>query len=234
MATFKREWFSSVTNYVKANYLCGNNKEISVADLPSYEISGSGTGNVKLLSMTFDDKSSNFSKFEIGKLPNSSDYSTYICFNSIEDLDCKKLDFKPYKPDYTRLLDGALEGYSSQTKIIRNLTLKNFTSKYSFPIWGLDNLEELLNLKIENSALSIGNDNRTMAKVRQMTFAEGCTFTAVEFRGNIVCRKEPLINLFKALQTVTDTHICNIGSTNLALLTDEEKKIATDKGWTLA
>ena len=36
------------------------------------------------------------------------------------------------------------------------------------------------------------------------------------------------------LKIVTETETLTLGSTNLAKLTDEEKQIATDKGWTLA
>ena len=36
------------------------------------------------------------------------------------------------------------------------------------------------------------------------------------------------------LQTVTSTRTLTLGETNLAKLTEAEKQIATDKGWTLA
>lgn len=42
------------------------------------------------------------------------------------------------------------------------------------------------------------------------------------------------VKLFKKLKVVTTTQTINLGSTLLAKLTDEDKKIATDKGWTLA
>ena len=40
--------------------------------------------------------------------------------------------------------------------------------------------------------------------------------------------------VINGLQTVTSTKTLTLGSTNLAKLTDEEKQIATNKGWTLA
>ena len=40
--------------------------------------------------------------------------------------------------------------------------------------------------------------------------------------------------VINGLQTVTTTKKLTLGTTNLAKLTDEEKKVATDKGWTLA
>ena len=43
-----------------------------------------------------------------------------------------------------------------------------------------------------------------------------------------------LVEIISNLDTVTTTQILIMGATNLAKLTDEEKKVATDKGWVLA
>ena len=43
-----------------------------------------------------------------------------------------------------------------------------------------------------------------------------------------------LIEIISNLDTVTTTQILTMGATNIAKLTDDEKKVATDKGWTLA
>lgn len=40
--------------------------------------------------------------------------------------------------------------------------------------------------------------------------------------------------IINGLQTVTTTQTLSLGSTNLAKLTEAEKQIAIDKGWTLA
>ena len=45
---------------------------------------------------------------------------------------------------------------------------------------------------------------------------------------------DSLMVVINGLQTVTETQTLNLGTANLAKLTDEEKKVATDKGWTLA
>ena len=45
---------------------------------------------------------------------------------------------------------------------------------------------------------------------------------------------DSLMVVINGLQTVTTTQTLTLGSTNLAKLTEAEKKIATDKGWTLA
>ena len=47
--------------------------------------------------------------------------------------------------------------------------------------------------------------------------------------------REGLTDFFtNGLKPVTTTQTVTLGSTLLAKLTDEDKKIATDKGWTLA
>lgn len=46
--------------------------------------------------------------------------------------------------------------------------------------------------------------------------------------------KSDLVTILNNLATVTSTKTLTMGSTNLAKLTDEEKAIATNKGWTLA
>ena len=46
--------------------------------------------------------------------------------------------------------------------------------------------------------------------------------------------KEALVEILNNLATVTTTQTLTMGATNLAKLTDSDKAIATDKGWTLA
>ena len=46
--------------------------------------------------------------------------------------------------------------------------------------------------------------------------------------------REALLEIINNLQTVTSTKKFTMGETNLAKLTDEDKAIATNKGWTLA
>ena len=43
-----------------------------------------------------------------------------------------------------------------------------------------------------------------------------------------------LVEIISNLDEVTTTRTLTMGATNLAKLTDEEKKVATDKGWILA
>lgn len=57
---------------------------------------------------------------------------------------------------------------------------------------------------------------------------------AINLSASILITEESMVNVFNNLATVTTSQTLTLGSTNLAKLTDEEKAIATGKGWTLA
>ena len=56
----------------------------------------------------------------------------------------------------------------------------------------------------------------------------------VDFSSNTKLTHDSIMVVINGLQTVTSKQTLKLGSTNIAKLTDEEKQIATDKGWTLA
>ena len=55
-----------------------------------------------------------------------------------------------------------------------------------------------------------------------------------DIRASTKFTREALVEILGNLANVGSTRTLTMGSTNLAKLTDEDKKIATDKGWTLA
>lgn len=55
-----------------------------------------------------------------------------------------------------------------------------------------------------------------------------------DIRSSTLLTREALLEILNNLATVTSTKTLTMGSTNLAKLTDEDKAIATNKGWTLA
>ena len=56
----------------------------------------------------------------------------------------------------------------------------------------------------------------------------------VDFSSCTKLTHDSIMVVINGLQTVTSKQTLTLGSTNLAKLTDAEKQIATDKGWTLA
>lgn len=57
---------------------------------------------------------------------------------------------------------------------------------------------------------------------------------SISFKESTLLSYESLLRILNALTEVTTTQTLTLGTTNLAKLTDEEKAIATEKGWTLA
>ena len=57
---------------------------------------------------------------------------------------------------------------------------------------------------------------------------------SVSLRDCVNLTHDSLMVVINGLQTVTSAQTLTLGTTNLAKLTDAEKKVATDKGWTLA
>lgn len=56
----------------------------------------------------------------------------------------------------------------------------------------------------------------------------------LDISASIKFEREDLLTILNNLKTVTETKTLTMGSRNLAKLTDEDKAIATNKGWTLA
>ena len=56
----------------------------------------------------------------------------------------------------------------------------------------------------------------------------------LDISGSTKFERENLLTILNNLKTVTTTQTLTMGATNLAKLTDEDKAIATNKGWTLA
>ena len=235
--TFNREWFNSLTNYVKANWLCGHSKTITINDIKYEWYQTPDTTHSRITKLIFDDKTSNFSKFKLSKFKgNTNYYQHFSCFNDIEDLDCQKLDFSNANWAYSRFIDGSVtddETTESKIRIIRNLTLKNLSNNQAFAIWQLTHLEKILDCSVINSHFLIGSNIGNTSTINEITFKEGCVFYGVNI-GRYNLTREASLSIIKALQTTTETRTCTLGSSNLAKLTDEDKKIATDKGWTLA
>ena len=72
-------------------------------------------------------------------------------------------------------------------------------------------------------------------KLANITF-EGTIGQNISFSGCDALTHDTLVHIIEHLKDYgeTETHTLTIGSTNLAKLTDTEKAIATQKGWTLA
>jgi hypothetical protein len=57
---------------------------------------------------------------------------------------------------------------------------------------------------------------------------------SLDISASTLFERSDLVTILNNLKTVTTTKTLKMGATNLAKLTDEDKLIATNKGWTLA
>ena len=116
--------------------------------------------------------------------------------------------------------------YCSQLK---TLPLMDLTQCTSFSITGCNALESIPAYDLSNitsinlnSLYKLKEFHATGMKV-SFNISSSTNFT-----------KEALVEILNNLATVTTTQTLTMGATNLAKLTDEDKLIATNKGWTLA
>jgi hypothetical protein len=116
--------------------------------------------------------------------------------------------------------------YCSQLKTLPLMDLTQYTR---FSITGCSNLESIPAYDLSNitsislnSLYSLKEFHATGMKV-SFNISSSTKFT-----------KEALVEILNNLATVTSTQTLTMGATNLGKLTDEDKLIATNKGWTLA
>ena len=88
----------------------------------------------------------------------------------------------------------------------------------------------------EGFGQSLQNTNKMFAECPALEDVTGGIASPVGFDMHDCVRLAhvSLLNILAALPTVTEAQTLTLGATNLAKLTDEEKAIATGKGWTLA
>ena len=112
---------------------------------------------------------------------------------------------------------------------LKTLPLMDLTQCTRFSITGCGSLESIPAYDLSNiTSINIRNlyklaeFHATGMKV-SFSISDSTNFT-----------REALVEILNNLATVTSTQTLTMGATNLAKLTDEDKLIATNKGWTLA
>ena len=229
MATFKRSLFKSTTNYVKANFICGHNPIRKVSELIDSD------GN-----LSFNDETSNFSELKIDK---SIDYFA----NQTGDLELDKCNITAQMSNWQCATINGGKITPTTTHIIAkfpNVTYIHLNSIGNNMWQQIRTCPELTTVIIDDcSALKYNNDYGQLwgifadcNKLSRLVM-NGLTWGGLDLIGKPFTR-ESLVEFFESLgqadlsartnQTIT------LGSILLPLLTDEDKKIATDKGWTLA
>ena len=116
--------------------------------------------------------------------------------------------------------------YCSQLK---TLPLMDLTQCTRFSITGCNSLESIPAYDLSNiTSINLSN----LYKLKEFHATGMKVSFNISYSNEFT--KEALVEILNNLATVTTTQTLTIGATNLAKLTDEDKAIATNKGWTLA
>ena len=87
----------------------------------------------------------------------------------------------------------------------------------------------------EGFGTKIKNANQILYGCKSLSVITGSLELAVSFDlKDCPLTHDSLLNVLNSIQTVTNKPVLTLGTSNLSKLTDEEKTIATSKGWTLA
>ena len=124
------------------------------------------------------------------------------------------------------------EGSNIESILAENVFLTGqpyniFSYSTNLKIIGEFDMSGVTSFLAEGSRICLGSSNIKSIKCKHWRISFNISdSTAFE--------EADLVEIISNLDTVTTTQTLTMGATNLAKLTDDEKKVATDKGWVLA
>ena len=118
-------------------------------------------------------------------------------------------------------------------KRIGEINLSN-CGYYNFMFSGCKNLETIDKLTLKNSGTPTYNNTFNGCKSLKNIVIGGQFRNSVSFAQSTLLTHDSLMSIINALMTTSTTYTLTLGIENLAKLTDAEKAVATQKGWTLA
>lgn len=115
-----------------------------------------------------------------------------------------------------------------------DISPSNITNMFSAFGRGVYEIEELDFANVTNINSSFGN----AFSLRRINNISNIKIPGLDFNKCVLLEHDTLLRILNALydyasEGSTDTYTLKLGTTNLTKLTDEEKAIATNKGWTL-
>ena len=130
---------------------------------------------------------------------------------------------------YPSAIDSLPSGGGNTLKTLLDATKSTYSLFYDYKGYGVSDLisyndtSSVTNMKNMFSSCSNLKEIHMTGMKTNFNISDSTKFT-----------ESALVEILNNLATVTSTKTLTMGSTNLAKLTDEEKAIATNKGWTLA
>ena len=233
MATFPRKWFNSTTNWFKANNLCGHSKTINLSDILV-------DGEPK-----FDDSNSNFSKLIWNQEVNYVGTDDVVDFQKITiskgdvQVNCKEIinmSINTEGRNYYAIVD-------SNSPTVEKVHITKVVGTISQSFRQLPEVTEIIiddasQMKTDEAGFGDFSYNPKLLKLELNGF-KGSDINLSYYQYSSITDEQKhqlLVGFFNSLGKLDDgvTYSIILGSGLLGLLTDEDKKIATDKGWTLA
>lgn len=238
---------SNMTDMSKMFYYCEKVKRLDVSEFNTVKVTNMSNVFNSCRALTSLDVS-NFNTSNVASM-------SYM-FNNCQSL--TSLDVSNF--DTSNVTD--MGGIFQECRNLTSLDVSNFDMSKVTNIRGMFNVcKSLTSLDVSNFGIIKGKDMSYMFQacsslkniigtldMQNVTNASGMfsSCSALEevhihnLGANLSLSDSPnlthdcLVELINNLQTVTSTKTLTLGSTNLAKLTDAEKQVATDKGWTLA
>ena len=162
--------------------------------------------------------------------------ATYVLNNlKVSDVE-KALDACGVKLDTSGMTSANQVFYGSAIKVLPTLDFSNVTSIY-YTFTNMHGLVTIRKIILPKTAVGFGdNPFNNCGSLQNVEFV-GTIYKRFTINHSNYLSHDTLMNIINVLADysgTSTTYTLTIGSTNLAKLTEEEKAIATQKGWTLA
>ena len=212
---------SNMTNMKSMFYYCNS--------LTALDVSGLNTSNVTNMQSMFNNCSS-LTSIDVSNFNTSSVTDMSNMFYSCKSLNSLNLS----NFDTSKVTNMSYMFHSCWA--ITNINISNFNTS------NVTNMGNMIfysyNLKTVNGTIDMQNVTNARDMLEYCSALEEVHIhnlgIDLKLSNSPKLTHDCLVELINNLQTVTSTKTLTLGSTNLAKLTDEEKQVATNKGWTLA
>ena len=157
-----------------------------------------------------------------------------IYADGASELKTVSIDIGHYKSvdlSYAFYNAGLIETSTKRLSIIFRNADNDIPRQFSNAFSHCQNLDELPAVNCAH-ATGLNTAFDTCTSLKRLGFYN--ISTDIYLGDSTMMTRESLLEVLNNLATVTSDMMCALGETNLAKLTDEDKAIATNKGWTLA
>lgn len=217
------------SNIISLTFAFANMKNIKSVDFADWDVS-----HVTNFFALFD-ASSKIENIDVSKWDTSSATNMAWMFN---DNSLKTLDVSNFNTSKVAHMFAMFSGCHSLTRIdVSNFNTSNVLDfGRAFSYW--DNVCEELNISGLNLTRVTSIDNAFLSTNCKVIRCDGLQFPNIDMskiglKYSTALTVDSIVGLLNALPQSDKGYSFQIGATNIAKLSDEQKAIATNKGWTL-